>query len=235
MTTLLAMHGWAGDSRNWALFAAAAAERTWRLQAVERGYGGLPRCQPSWPHGGRRVLIAHSLGMHLLPQAVLAAAEMVVLLASFGRFVPEGASGRRLRTALAGMRAALQDSPEQACTMLDNFLGQATAPAPLEALPSTILDQPLEPQALAQLLADLALLEATSGLPEAFPDQVPCLIVEAGADRIVAPEASAALRQALPHADHLLLQGAGHALVATPVVPMVMGWIESTGLTSAAP
>lgn len=229
MTTLLAMHGWAGDGRSWALFAAAAAERGWSCLAAERGYGGQPRREPAWCGDGRRVLIAHSLGMHLLPPQVLAAAEAVVLLTSFGRFVPEGASGRRLRTALAGMRAALAGSPEQAGTMLSHFLGEATAPVPLEALPGTILDQPLQPEGQGQLLADLELLEATAGLPAAFPRQVPCLLVEAGADRIVAPEASATLRQSLPHADHLRLQGAGHALLATPVVPMVMGWITGAG------
>lgn len=229
MTTLLAMHGWCGDSRSWTLFGAAAAERGWGCLAVERGYGGQPPRQPAWLPNERRVLIAHSLGMHLLPADVLAAAEAVVLLTSFGRFVPAGGSGRRLRTALAGMREALAGSPDTATSMLRSFLGEATAPVPLEALPGSILDQPLQPAGQARLLADLELLESTAGLPDAFPRQVPCLLVEAGADRIVAPEASAGLRQALPYADHLLLRGAGHALLATPVVPMVMGWISGSG------
>jgi pimeloyl-[acyl-carrier protein] methyl ester esterase len=228
MTTLLAMHGWAGDGRSWSLFAAAAAEQGWGCLAVERGYGGQPLCEPAWRGPGPRVLITHSLGLHLLPAEVLAAAEAVVLLASFGRFVPEGASGRRLRTALAGMRSALTGSPAQATAMLRTFLGEATAPVPMEALPCTILDQPLQPEGQARLLADLELLEASTGLPEAFPRRAPCLIVAAGADRIVTPEASAALRESLPRADHLLMQGAGHALLATPVVPMVMGWIGGT-------
>lgn len=228
MTTLLAMHGWAGDGRSWAAFATAAAERGWTWLAVERGYGGRPPCEPAWRGEGPRVLIAHSLGMHLLPPEVLAGAEAVVLLASFGRFVPEGPSGRRLRTALAGMRTALAGSASEAGAMLASFLAEATAPIPLAALPSSILEQPLPPAGQARLLADLELLEATAGLPEAFPRQAPCLIVEAGADRIVAPEASEALRQSLPHADHLLLQGAGHGLLATPVVPMVIGWIDGS-------
>jgi pimeloyl-[acyl-carrier protein] methyl ester esterase len=234
MTTLLAMHGWAGDGRSWGLFAAAAAEQGWSCLTAERGYGGQPKREPAWLGQGPRVLIAHSLGQHLLPAEVLAAADAVVLLASFGRFVPEGASGRRLRTALAGMRTALMGSPTQATAMLSSFLGEATAPLPLAALPCTILDQPLRPEGQARLLADLEQLEATTGLPEAFPRQAACLIVEAGADRIVASQASAALRQSLPQADHLVLKGAGHALLATPVVPMVMGWISGTASRPAS-
>lgn len=229
MTTLLAMHGWAGDSRGWQPLAAAAAARGWSCLAAERGYGGLPRRQPAWLGGGPRLLVVHSLGLHLLPQPVLAAAEAVVLLASFGRFVPEGPAGRRLRTALAGMRTALEGSPAQASTMLSNFLAEATAPLPLEALPATLLDRPLQPEGQAQLLADLQRLEASTGLPPGFPQQVPCLIVQAGADRIVAAEASQALSDALPQADQLLLHGAGHTLLASPVLPMLLAWIEGQG------
>ena len=234
---LIAMHGWAGDSRAWAPWQEAAATRGWLWHCGERGYGALAPAMPTWEStdGRFKVAIGHSLGPHLLPAPVLAAADAVVLLASFGRFVPEGPAGRRLRTALAGMRAALQGSPEQASTMLNSFLAEATAPLPLEALPATLLDQPLRPEGQALLLADLQRLEASAGLPAGFPRQVPCLLVQAGADRIVAPQASQALRDALPQADQLLLQGAGHALLATPVLPMLLGWIEGLGGERSVP
>jgi pimeloyl-[acyl-carrier protein] methyl ester esterase len=228
MTTLLAMHGWAGDSRGWAAFAAAAAAHGWTFGSPDRGYGARPPQQPGWPDtAGRRVLLAHSLGLHLLADAVLAAADAVVLLASFGRFVPEGPAGRRLRTALAGMASALDGTPQQATAMLEAFLERSCAPQPLEALPCSILDRPLPPAGLTRLRNDLRRLAGSTDLPAALQRRVPCLIVEAGKDRIVAPEAGAMLRQTLPQADRLVVGGAGHALLASPVVPMVMGWIEA--------
>ncbi|KMM17298.1 alpha/beta fold hydrolase [Synechococcus sp. GFB01] len=228
MTTLLAMHGWAGDCRGWAAFGAGAAARGWTFSSPNRGYGALPPQQPVWPDAaGRRVLLAHSLGPHLLADAVLAAADAVVLLASFGRFVPEGSAGRRLSTALAGMASALDGTPQQAEAMLEEFLTRSCAPQPLAALPCSILDRPLPHAGQTRLRNDLRRLAASTDLPAAMPRHVPCLIVEAGEDRIVAREASTMLRQALPQADRLVLGGAGHALLVSPVVPMVMGWIEA--------
>ncbi len=231
---LLAMHGWAGDSRGWEPFAATARQQGWNWQAADRGYGPTPARPASWTAGqGRRVLIAHSLGPHLLPAGVLEQVEGLVLLASFGRFVPRGATGRALRTALAGMADALgapqtpaaagEAAPAEA--MLRTFLARATAPQPLSQLPTTVVDQPLSRAGRQLLIDDLTLLGATTQLPAALPATCPCLIVEAGSDRIVVPETRALLRQERPDASVIHYPEAGHCLLGTPVVRDVMTWI----------
>lgn len=239
---LLAMHGWAGDSRGWEAFAAAARQRGWQWSAGDRGYGPTTARAAAWNDGGgRRVLIAHSLGPHLLPAALLEQVEAVVLLASFGRFVPPGAAGRSLRTALAGMAAALEaprsSAPEgtraeetaggetAAEAMLRTFLARATAPQPLSQLPTTVVDQPLSEASRRRLITDLQLLGRTTQLPPALPAACPCLIVEAGSDRIVAAETRALLRQERPDASVIHYPEAGHCLLGTPVVRDVMTWI----------
>jgi len=240
-TQVIAMHGWAGDSRGWEPFAAAAQALGWQWLTPDRGYGIQPARAAAWDPslgaglgagadagaGGkpRRVVIAHSLGPHLLPDDVLAEADAVVLLASFGRFLPDGREGRRLETALGGMRQAL--AGEEAATMLHQFLTEAAAPQTLEQLPSTILDAPLSQQGRQQLLADLSFLASRRGLPEALPAATPCLIVEAGADRIVGPEARALLRQERPGAQVLTYPEAGHCLLGTPLVRDVITWIDA--------
>ncbi|MEB3157316.1 MAG: alpha/beta hydrolase [Cyanobacteriota bacterium] len=231
---VIAMHGWAGDSRQWRLLAAPLEARGWRWCGGERGYGDQPPEPPRWRGPGRKVVIAHSLGPHLLPAEVWAAADAVVLLASFGRFLPAGVAGRRLRAALAGMDAALADTAS-ARAMLRSFLAEAAAPDPPSALPSGPADGPLGPLQLERLRADLALLERTEGLPPGFPDGVPVLLVEAGEDRIVAPEARALLRQALPRATHLPLPGAGHALLTAPLVEPLLAWLDTGRLAPPTP
>jgi pimeloyl-[acyl-carrier protein] methyl ester esterase len=170
------------------------------------------------------VVIAHSLGLHLLPTAVLEQATAVVLLASFGRFVPEGRGGRRLRHALAAM--AHQLAGPQAEAMLEAFRERAAAPQPASLLPPGITAEPLGERGRHQLEKDLELLTTTAGLPSGFPPQARVLIVEGGEDQIVIPEARQLLRDALPAADTLALAGVGHCLLSPALEPLVCGWIE---------
>ena len=108
MMQILAMHGWAGHAGSWFHWRQSFEQGgpTWTI--ADRGYGGGGPRPAAWTKGpGRNVLIAHSLGLHLLPASVLAQADAVVLLGSFSAFVPHGRAGRAVAAALKGMQAAL--------------------------------------------------------------------------------------------------------------------------------
>ena len=238
---LIAMHGWAGDSRSWAPLQQACQARGWDLQCGERGYGTLPTLVPNWrpatppkpnaakpnPAQGMKVVVAHSFGPHLLPAAVLEQADAVVLLASFGRFIPEGRAGRAVRAALAAMADQLQG--DGATAMLKAFLTKAAAPADPALLPAGPAHGELSPQGRARLSTDLGALGRTSGLPEGFPPRARVLLVEAGDDQIVAAASTQALAANLPQADRVVLQGAGHCLLGTAALAMVLAWLENAG------
>ena len=222
---LIAMHGWAGDAQGWEPFHSTWSARGWAWQCGERGYGGQAPRPVTWQSGqGLKLVIAHSLGPHLLPATVLAQADAVVLLASFGRFVPEGPGGRRLRSAMAAMASQLA-GPE-ASTMLQTFMEHAAAPQPPSLLPPGIAAAPIAASGRQRLAEDLNLLAATAGLPPGFPLQARVLIVEGGKDQIVSPQARQQLRSLLPAADTLVLAGVGHCLLSQVLVPTVCGWIE---------
>ena len=222
---LIAMHGWAGDAQGWEPFHNAWSDRGWAWQCGERGYGGQTPRPVAWERGqGLKLVIAHSLGPHLLPAAVLAQADAVVLLASFGRFVPEGPGGRRLRSAVAAMASQLA-GPE-ANTMLQTFMERAAAPQPASLLLPGIAAAPIAASGRQRLAEDLNLLAATAGLPPGFPLQARVLIVEGSEDQIVSPQSRHQLRNLLPAADNLVLAGVGHCLLSPALVPTVCGWIE---------
>jgi 8-amino-7-oxononanoate synthase len=236
---LIAMHGWAGDGGHWQAWQPAVTSRGWGLQLGERGYGRRPALLPPWPLHGRKGLICHSLGVHLVPPEVLAASEAVVLLASFGRFVPPGAAGRPLRIALAGMAAELQESGDEltdslrAQQLLQRFLrkvqGQGALAAGVAA-PSGPADQPIGAAGRDRLRCDLELLGRLTALPASFPRQVPVLLLEAADDPIVHPAARDRLRQELPQARVKLLAGSGHAMADPALIPLVLDWLQD-GLT----
>jgi 8-amino-7-oxononanoate synthase len=239
---LIAMHGWAGDGGHWQAWQPAAASRGWGLQLGERGYGQRPAVLPPWPLHGRKGLICHSLGLHLVPPEVLAASEAVVLLASFGRFVPPGAAGRPLRIALAGMAAELQESGDEltdslrAQHLLQRFLRKVLGPGagagvqagigPPPGAPPGPAAQPIGPAGRDRLRCDLELLARLTALPASFPRQVPVLLLEAADDPIVHPAARDRLRQELPQAQVKLLSGLGHAMADPALIPLVLDWLQ---------
>lgn len=225
---LLAMHGWGGDSRAWAPWAAEASQRGWQLRTGERGYGALPPEQPAWDGQSRhRIVLVHSLGPHLLEPQLWAGATAVVLLASFAAFVPEGRAGRPLRTALAGMASQLRAGNGEA--MLRQFLEQVASPFPPERLPQGPLEHGLSSVGAERLLADLERLAATSDLPEglqgAAARQLPVLIVEAADDQIVCAASREQLKARLPEATVITLPRAGHGLLGAGVHTAVLNWI----------
>jgi 8-amino-7-oxononanoate synthase len=239
---LIAMHGWGGDGGHWRAWSPAATSRGWGLQLGERGYGQRPAVLPPWPLHGRKGLICHSLGLHLVPPEVLAASEAVVLLASFGCFVPPGAAGRPLRIALAGMAAELQESGDEltdslrAQQLLQRFLRKVQGPGAgayvelgVEAPPGPPpgpADQPIGAAGRDRLRCDLELLGRLTALPASFPRQVPVLLLEAADDPIVHPAARDRLRQELPQAQVKLLSGLGHAMADPALIPLVLDWLQ---------
>jgi len=235
---LIAMHGWAGDGGRWQAWQQAAISRGWGTQVGERGYGQRPPALPPWPAQGRKGLICHSLGVHLVPPEVLAASDAVVLLASFGRFVPPGSEGRSMRMALAGMAAELQETGDEEASsvraqqLLKRFLSKALAPgdgADVDGPPGPA-DHPIGAAGRDRLRRDLELLTKLTALPPSFPCQVPVLLVEAADDAIVHPAARDRLRQELPQARVQVLEGPGHAMRHPALIPLVFDWLED-GLT----
>ncbi|MEB3271767.1 MAG: alpha/beta hydrolase [Synechococcus sp.] len=227
---VIAMHGWSGEASHWEPWRQVFDRQGWTWQSGERGYGGAAPRWPLWQPQGLRVVIAHSLGPHLLPATVLATAEAVVLLASFGRFVPPGPAGRRLRQALTTMERQL-DHPETASAMLHSFLVQAAAPEPVTLLPPGPADRLLGEAERLRLREDLQLLGRCRGLPPGFPHGIPVLAVEAADDHIVVPEARELLRRDLEASraqlHWLSLSGAGHCLLQPGVLAPVLAWLQT--------
>ena len=213
-TEVIAVHGWAGDSRGWAPWAALAEQRGWRFSGYERGYGQLPPAQPHWdPSSTRRIVIGRSLGPHLLPEATWRDATAAVLLTSFAAFVPPGRAGRAVAAGLRGMATQLEAGEEATAAMLRQFFTRVADPFPASLLPGGPLEQGIPAEGRRRLLDDLQLLTRCKALPAGLPPQIPVLLVEARDDRIVCEQSRALLRQALPQATVWSLEPAGHGLL----------------------
>ena len=236
MKQVIAMHGWCGDSNTWQLWAHHFQAQNWLWQSNEQGYGALPPLRAEWHKEPepqpeqRRVVIGHSLGPHLLASEVLAQATDLVLLASFGCFLPRGPANRALRTGLRGMQERLGSKDES--TMLHAFLARAAQPSPARAMAAGPIHQGLCVNGRKQVQADLELLIKTDGLPAGLPTKARVLVVEAEQDAIVVPAARTCLiEDLLKHLNnppcHWKLPKAGHALLVPGLIERVHDWLES--------
>ena len=235
MKQVIAMHGWSGDSHSWRPWIDHFEQHNWYWQSAERGYGQRKVHEPDWQvdpaplEQQRRVVIAHSLGPHLLADEVFMEATDVVLLASFSRFVPQGPKGRALVTALEGMRRCLGQEAET--QMLNHFLARAAAPSPPTAIPQGPMDEGLSPEGRERLTDDLNRLMTCAELPSGLHPRTRVLVVEAGQDAIVVPAAREELLKALHlrlrnPVDHWLIHGSGHALLVPDLLNQVRRWLD---------
>ena len=228
MMQILAMHGWAGHAGSWAHWHQRFKEGGSRFTSADRGYGGQAPVSPAWISGPeQKVLIAHSLGPHLLPAPVLAQADAVVLLGSFSTFVPNGRAGRAVAAALRGMQAALDS--EQELVMLERFLDKAASPHSRSALPPAPLLKGLTPLGRQRLEQDLELLAQCRTLPAGWPETVPVLVVQGERDAVVHTASAQQLIEDLGHQPLSLHRDPdwGHALITPPVLSLVQRWLEA--------
>ena len=228
MMQILAMHGWAGHAGTWSHWRQCLEAEGLIWTSANRGYGGEEPVSPAWSKGPQpKVLIAHSLGLHLLPAAVLAQADAVVLLGSFSTFVPHGRAGRAVAAALQGMQAALGTAQE--LVMLERFLDKAASPHPRSALPPAPLLQGLTTLGRQRLQQDLALLTQCRTLPPRWPETVPVLVVQGEQDAVVHAASAQQLIDDLGNQPLTLHRDPnwGHALITPSVLSVVERWLRA--------
>ena len=228
MTQIFAVHGWAGHAEQWTYWRRLMEQRQWSVQVMERGYGNNAPTRPSWTNkAGPRVVIAHSLGLHVLPSPLLQEATALVLLGCFTAFVPEGRNGRSTQAGLTGMRAALGSEGEG--PMLERFFQRAIQPLSPGACPPSPLLKGLSSEGRQRLDDDLVLLETCRTLPRGWPSQARVLVIQGEQDAVMHPSSHQQLLDQLGSQVERVHRGPdwGHALITTEVWELVERWIES--------
>ena len=221
---LIAVHGWGSDQHCWQSWQEPCEKRGWLLECFERGYGENKEKIPQWNSKYKHALVVNSLGLHLTPNKILAEAEAVILLASFGRFIPEGSGGKALEIALKGMAQKIEAGEIK--EIFDNFREKVAAPQPVDYLPQGVENQKISELGKTKLLEDLDLLAKCKEIPKSFPHNSAVLIVEAGEDQIVSEASKTEMRMELNNAEMITLDGIGHGLLMPELAEMVLNWLE---------
>ena len=229
------MHGWAGDSKNWMEWKRYFQKNGWHWQSIERGYGLIKSTTPKWINSRKtslhqkRALICHSLGIHLIDTSTLKKATDIVLLNSFGRFIPNARSSYPLKVALRGMHQCLGTSKEK--NMLRKFLEKANKPHQINELQSGLIKKGISVSGREKLISDLELLIHTNGLPSGISRKSRVLAIVGEKDEIVNPLTSQLLLDELiAHLQikptHWRISNEGHSILMPQLINQVGNWLE---------
>ncbi len=214
---VILQHGWAFNAACWKDWEACFS-RLGQVHILDRGYFGAEHDQktPSLMAGCNfpniwskradtlRLVVAHSLGLHLLPLDVLKQASYLVIIGGFANFHLPGPPGQASRKALALMKEKLLVQPH---TVLNDFYKKCYYPAPAKP-------ESLRKVNLKLLQADLALLDETSFKPQ----DIFCgktIILHGAKDCIVSSVQAHQLSLIIPSSQVTIKPGSGHALPFT--------------------
>mgnify|MGYP001200217880 CR=1 FL=1 len=237
MKEVIAMHGWSANSDVWEPWIKAFQESGWIWQSYDRGYQSVKSYEIKWTekmHKSkispvRRAVIAHSLGIHLLDRKVLSEATDIVLLCSFGRFIPPCRENRAIKIGLQGMRKTI--GTKQEITMINNFIKKAYYPQFLTSNDKRYLSKAITPEGSEILLKDLDLLINTNGLPPGFPKDARVLAIESEQDAIIHQGTKVALiedlnKLLLHRPTHWIMSNQGHMLFSSQIDAQILEWLE---------
>ena len=207
-TEVLLQPGWAWSAVHWS---------AWREQAppgfacacLDRGYFGRP---VAWSDRGSAatppVAIAHSLGLHLLPDAVLRGARLLVVAGGFRCF--HGDDSALERRSRRRVRRTLEQLPREPEAVLRRFYAECSFPE------KNLIRPPADPEP-AVLQQDLQRLDRGALDPALLAVLPAVLLLHGDADRVVPVERARELNRLLPNSALKVISGAGHALPITHV------------------
>ncbi|MCY3791108.1 MAG: alpha/beta hydrolase [Gemmatimonadetes bacterium] len=196
---VVAQHGWGFGAWCWDRWR-DVLPTNFALHCPDRGYFGPAVAVSVRP----RIVLAHSLGLHLLSPQLWATAELIVVISSFRSFHSACArQARRSRRTVEQMLARLEREP---AALLTDFY--ARCDAPLDSRWTGIIDAD-------GLRRDLQLLQESVLELSAMPTAAQVLILHGSRDRVVPVGRAAELRELLPNSAFAIVAEAGHALPLT--------------------
>lgn len=202
-TEIIAYHGWGFARDAWEGWQ-GYLEPGLRLKAFDRGYFGTPYLPEFERSGCRKIIFAHSYGLHLCPSRQIASCDLLVIFSGFLSFHPDAPrldrKSRRIHRIMQD-RFALEPSG-----VLLEFMRRCYAPVPYSGQMPGELDR-------LRLAGDLYSLGQSRICADLLGKAAQIHILHGSRDRIVPESKGRKLFENLPaHARYQVIEDAGHGL-----------------------
>jgi pimeloyl-[acyl-carrier protein] methyl ester esterase len=219
---LILQHGWGFDKscwRGWMPHLRENQDCEINIQTPDRGYfGPSTQVNPFSEANSVKVVVAHSLGLHLVPVEILQSADLLVLAATFSHF--HGGSRLEQKRSTKTVQLMHKRLFEAPMDVLNDFYSNCYHPLLTSHMLLMRNVGSLDTELLA---ADLELLDSNKFDTTKLQAVQKILLVHGSEDSVVPPSHSHELNEALPSSSLVLFEGAGHSLPLTHVAPV---WIS---------
>ena len=187
MNQIITQHGWCLDSTMWVNLKIKFLKNNWYWFDNERGYFNGKNQNSSWleinSKNHIRLVISHSLGIHLINPKVLSKATHAVLINSFYNFIPK--NNRRNITLKTLKRMEKKITLQDIEVLIREFISKSFLPNSIDNNFQKFLQYETQNINLKLLLDDFKKLYIENKSEKLFSKYCKILIIESGNDEIV--------------------------------------------------
>ena len=232
MNQIISQHGWGLDQSMWNKVKEEFIRQNWIWQDNNRGYYSDPHVKVNWikddSENNKKVVICHSLGIHLIGKEILREASHIVLINSFYNFIPS--NNERKITMKTLLRMEKKINSGEVRFMLEEFISRSFMPNQVDIKFKSIFNLKSKQINLKNLLKDFQKLYLQKSTFSLFSKNTDILVIKSKNDLILKDYASDEFVYLLNNSQInkpklVQIEGQGHLIDNSCIVKILKDWL----------
>ena len=232
MNQIISQHGWGLDQSMWNKVKEEFIRQNWIWQDNNRGYYSDPHVKVNWikddSENNKKVVICHSLGIHLIGKEILREASHIVLINSFYNFIPSNNESKITMRTLLRMEKKINSGEVR--FMLDEFISRSFMPNQVDIKFKSIFNLKSKQINLKNLLKDFQKLYLQKSTFSLFSKNTDILVIKSKNDLILKDYASDEFVYLLNNSQInkpklVQIEGQGHLIDNSCIVKILKDWL----------
>ena len=232
MNQIISQHGWGLDQSMWNKVKEEFIRQNWIWQDNNRGYYSDPHVKVNWikddSENNKKVVICHSLGIHLIGKEILREASHIVLINSFYNFIPSNNESKITMRTLLRMEKKINSGEVR--FMLKEFISRSFMPNQVDIKFKSIFNLKSKQINLKNLLKDFQKLYLQKSTFSLFSKNTDILVIKSKNDLILKDYASDEFVYLLKNSQInkpklVQIEGQGHLIDNSCIVKILKDWL----------
>ena len=232
MNQIISQHGWGLDQSMWNKVKEEFIRQNWIWQDNNRGYYSDPHVEVNWINddsdNNKKVVICHSLGIHLIGKEILREASHIVLINSFYNFIPSNNESKITMRTLLRMEKKINSGEVR--FMLEEFISRSFMPNQVDIKFKSIFNLKSKQINLKNLLKDFQKLYLQKSTFSLFSKNTDILVIKSKNDLILKDYASDEFVYLLNNSQInkpklVQIEGQGHLIDNSCIVKILKDWL----------